>query len=90
MYFLVMNPLFFCCWQQFAIGLLAANASRHGGTGSGEWWRSICFSCFKKKYFIRKYLGVWLIWFGWFFFGAGESLILSVHSRAGVWIFLSR
>lgn len=52
MYFLVMNPFFFCCWQQFAVGLLAASASRHGGMGREEWWGSICSSYFLKKYFI--------------------------------------
>lgn len=72
MYFLVMNPF---CWQEIAIGLLAASASRQGGMGREDWWRSICSSYFLKiYYFIRKYLGVWgffvvvgLILFGWFF-----------------------
>lgn len=71
MYFLAMNPFFFCCWQQFAIGLLAASASRHGGMGSEEWWRSICFSYLKKNLFYQKIFrglvglvgfGVYLSW----------------------------
>lgn len=56
-----MNPFFFCYWQQFAIGFLAACASRHDGMGSEEWWGRICSSNLKKKKIIRKYLGVFFV-----------------------------
>lgn len=99
MYFLVMDHLFFCCYfsaiflQQFAVGLLAASASRHGGIRSEEW----CSSYFLKIfYFIRKYLGGFFCLFCLVLFAcililflAGERSFLPVHSRAGVWIFLS-
>lgn len=56
MYLLLMNPVFLCCSQQFAVVLLAASASWDSGVGRG---RDILF-CFIIG---QKILKVWFL--GW-------------------------
>lgn len=89
----------FPCNEPFLFLLLAAVCCRIVRSQCFQaWWdgergvvgKHLLFLFFLKIfYFIRKYLEV-LVWFCLIgFFWAGEKLILPLHSRAGVWIFLS-
>lgn len=89
---LPMTKAFFCFWQQFAIVLSAASASRDGRLGTEECQEGIYPSSFFEIFhfiLVRKYLGGVFLFVCFRFFvgwgrgsvGTGEGLVLPVYSK---------